>query len=364
MTIFLLAGGGTAGHVNPLLATADAIRRIDPSAQIIVLGTREGLEARLVPDRGYELVTIDRLPFPRRPNGAALAFPVKFARAVSRVRELIRTRGVDVVVGFGGYAAAPAYLAARRTGTPLVIHEANALPGIANVWGARLTHHVAVTFEGTALRNATQTGMPIRAEIADLDRARVRPTALAHFGLDSRRPVLLVTGGSTGAARVNTAIRDSAADIVATGWQVVHTVGESRDFVDPHIAGYHPMPYCDRMDLAFAAADFVVARSGAATVCELAGLGIPAVFVPYPVGNGEQERNAAGLVAAGGARLCLDRNFDADWVRTELIPLLGDEAEREDMARRASSVGIRDGADRLARMAIEAAAPERLRVES
>lgn len=364
MTTVLLAGGGTAGHVNPLLATADAIRRLDPSTTIIVLGTREGLEARLVPERGYELVTIDRLPFPRRLNGSALAFPAKFLRATGEVWALIRARGVDVVVGFGGYAAAPAYLAARRTKTPLVIHEANALPGIANAWGARFTRHVAVTFEGTALPHAIRTGLPIRAEIAGLDRARRRPSALDNFGLDAGRPVLLVTGGSTGAARINATIGATATDIVAAGWQIVHTVGESRDFVDPQIDGYHPMPYCDRMDLAFAAADFVVARSGAATVCELAGLGIPAVFVPYPVGNGEQERNAAALVAAGGAILCRDRDFDAEWVRSTLIPLLLDPRERDTMSRHASEVGIRDGAERLARMVRDAAAPSQPRVDS
>lgn len=117
MTTYLLAGGGTAGHVNPLLALADFIRATENDAEIIVLGTKEGLEARLVPERGYELSTIPRLPFPRRPNGYAVTFPLKYARAIKTVRELIRSRGVDVVVGFGGYASAPAYRAeARSTG--------------------------------------------------------------------------------------------------------------------------------------------------------------------------------------------------------------------------------------------------------
>ncbi|HAN25316.1 MAG TPA: UDP-N-acetylglucosamine--N-acetylmuramyl-(pentapeptide) pyrophosphoryl-undecaprenol N-acetylglucosamine transferase, partial [Microbacterium ginsengisoli] len=137
MTTYLLAGGGTAGHVNPLLAVADALRAREPEASVLVLGTREGLEARLVPLRGYELLFIDKVPFPRRPDRAALAFPRRFARAVRAVRRDIRERGVDVVVGFGGYAAAPAYVAARREHVPFVVHEANARPGIANVLGAR-----------------------------------------------------------------------------------------------------------------------------------------------------------------------------------------------------------------------------------
>jgi UDP-N-acetylglucosamine--N-acetylmuramyl-(pentapeptide) pyrophosphoryl-undecaprenol N-acetylglucosamine transferase len=244
VTVILLAGGGTAGHVNPLLATADALRAREPNATIIVLGTSEGLEARLVPERGYELVTIERVPFPRRLSMSALRFPWRFLRAVRNVRSLIARRGVEVVVGFGGYAAAPAYLAARREGIPLVVHEANALPGIANRVGSRLTNHTAVTFEGTPLRNAVRTGMPIRSEIAQLDRTVARAAAISQWGLDSGRPVLLVTGGSTGAARINSTIVNSIHEIVAAGWQVIHTVGESRDFVDPLVS--HGLGACRR----------------------------------------------------------------------------------------------------------------------
>lgn len=359
MTVILLAGGGTAGHVNPLLATADAIRDREPGATIVVLGTAEGLEWRLVPERGYELVTIERLPFPRRLSLSALGFPVRLNRAVRAIRSLIRDRNVDVVVGFGGYAAAPAYLAARRDGIPIVVHEANALPGIANRLGSALTSHNAMTFTGTPMRNATRTGMPLRREIARLDRAVVRKEALKHWGLSSDRPVLLVTGGSTGAHRINITIMESIDLIINAGWQVIHTVGETRDFVDPQIAGYFPMPYCDRMDLALAAADLVVARSGAATVSELAGLGIPAIFVPYPVGNGEQELNARDSVAAGGAIICRDEDFSPLWVRETLLTLLCDAPRRDAMARAASSAGIRDGAERLVDMVFSAAGESR-----
>src|SRR5690606_19136935 len=146
VTVYLMAGGGTAGHVNPLLATADRLREREPDAEVLVLGTAEGLEARLVPARGYELVTIPRLPFPRRPNADALRFPARWKASVERTREIMRERGVDAVVGFGGYAAAPAYTAAHREQLPLVIHEANARPGIANRLGARYTPYVGTVF--------------------------------------------------------------------------------------------------------------------------------------------------------------------------------------------------------------------------
>ncbi|MFM6968168.1 MAG: UDP-N-acetylglucosamine--N-acetylmuramyl-(pentapeptide) pyrophosphoryl-undecaprenol N-acetylglucosamine transferase [Microbacteriaceae bacterium] len=347
MTVYLLAGGGTAGHVNPLLATADELRRAEPDATIIVLGTAEGLESRLVPAAGYELATIAKLPFPRGLSVAALTYPFRLARAVRTVRSLIRNRSVDVVVGFGGYASAPAYLAARLEKAPIVIHEANAIPGIANKLGAAFSRFVGVTFAGTPIAHATTVGMPLRPEIATLDRVRVRPDARKFFGLD-QRPVLLVTGGSTGAARINGTILDSIADITAAGWQVVHTVGETRDFVDPKIDGYHPLRYCDRMDFALATADVVVARAGSATVSELSGLGIPTVFVPYPVGNGEQAKNAADVVGAGGAVLCRDADFTPEYVRSTLIPLLKNNDAQRQMSQAAQSVGIRDGSSRLA----------------
>ena len=354
MTNYLLAGGGTAGHVNPLLALADLIRQREPEAGIIVLGTREGLEARLVPGRGYELVHIERLPFPRRPNLSALRFPARFARAVSQVRSLIRERDIDVVVGFGGYAAAPAYRAGAREDVPVVIHEANAKPGMANRWGARSTPYVAVTFAGTPIAGARVTGMPLRPEITGLDRDALREEARAHFGLAPDRRTLLVTGGSLGARALNRGISGSAQDLVDAGVQVLHVWGGLTELEDPGVPGYVVIPYCDRMDLAFAACDLAVSRAGSTTVSELSGLGIPSVLVPYSVGNGEQRFNAAGVVDVGGALLVEDGELTPDWVRNVLMPLLADDAQLEVMSRRARSAGALDGTERLLELVREA----------
>ena len=355
MTRFLLAGGGTAGHVNPLLATADEIRARNPEDEVLVLGTAEGLEARLVPLRGYELSGIPRLPFPRRPNGAALRFPSALRATIDGIVRTLRERRIDAVVGFGGYAAAPAYLAARRAGVPFVVHEANARPGLANRLGARFTPFVGVAFEGTPLRSAHVVGMPLRREIAQLDRAAVRDEAMAAFGLDPARRTLLVTGGSLGARRINATVHASAAALVATGFQVLHITGDRAEIADPGVPGYHLLAYCDRMDLALAAADAAVSRAGAATVSELSALGLPAVYVPYPVGNGEQRFNARGVVDAGGAVLVEDAAFTPSWVASDLVPLLQDPARLADMGRRAASVGVRDGTGRLVDL-IESAA--------
>lgn len=347
MTTYLLAGGGTAGHVNPLLALADLIRETEPLSSIIVLGTKEGLESRLVPERGYELVTIDRLPFPRRPSGYAVTFPMRYARAVRTVRDLIRQRSVDVVVGFGGYVCPPAYRAAKKEAIPSVVHEANARPGLANILGARSAAAVAVTFEGTPIRDAVVTGMPLRPEITTLDREKQRDPARRALGLDPERPTILVTGGSLGARALNEGISSQAQVITGAGLQVFHVWGGLTTLVDPHVEGYHVVEYCDRMDLAFAAADLVISRAGSTTVSEISGLGIPAVFVPYNVGNGEQRFNAASTVNAGGALLVEDEDLTPTWVRDTLIPLALDGDRLATMSRKSLTVGRLDGTQRL-----------------
>ncbi|CAN5118536.1 undecaprenyldiphospho-muramoylpentapeptide beta-N-acetylglucosaminyltransferase [soil metagenome] len=357
MTRYLLAGGGTAGHVNPLLAVADRIRETEPDATLLVLGTREGLEARLVPDRGYELITIDRLPFPRRPDRDALRFPGRQRAAVEQVRAIIRDRHVDVVVGFGGYASAPAYLAARAEKVPYAIHEANARPGLANRLGALWTPYVGVAFRSTRIPHARWVGQPLRLEIEKLDRFAARQEGIRFFGLDAGKPTLLVTGGSSGARRINETVRDSIHLVLGAGWQVIHITGEFRDAVDdPHLPGYLLLKYCDRMELALAVADLALGRAGTGTVAEVTALGIAAVFVPYAAGNGEQRLNAREDVAVGGAIAVADAEFTPQWVGSELVPLLRDRARIADMAVRAATVGALDGTDRMVALVREALA--------
>lgn len=347
MTSYLLAGGGTAGHVNPLLAVADGLVERYPDADVHVLGTAEGLESRLVPARGYDLLVVDKVPFPRRPNRQAVGFPQRFRRAIDQVRSHIRAHGIEVVVGFGGYASAPAYVAARRERIPFVVHEANAKPGLANVLGARSAAAVGVAFAGTPLRRGEVVGMPLRREVIALDRAAMRTEAATHFGLDADLPVLLVFGGSLGAQRLNDALADSWGDVLGAGWQLLHVTGERSELPDPGVPGYALRRYVDRMDLAFSLADLIVSRSGAATVSEISALGIPALYVPYSVGNGEQRLNAASAVAASAAQLLDDATFDGDAVRRIVVPLLGDRERIARMARAAEDVGTRSGTDNV-----------------
>lgn len=354
----VLAGGGSAGHVNPLLATADALRVAEPEARIVVLGTAEGLEARLVPERGYDLELVPKVPFPRRPNADALRFPLSLRRSITRAAEVIRSVHADVVVGFGGYVATPAYLAARRTRTPIVIHEQNARPGLANRLGARFTRHVATTFASTPLPNAEVIGLPMRREITDLERPARRTEGLEHFGLRPDRPTLLVFGGSLGAQRLNQAFGSAAADLRQAGVQVLHLTGggKSVDLAEADAqCPYVTVDYTDRMDLVYAVADLAVCRAGAGTVCELTAVGLPAIYVPLPIGNGEQRLNAQDVVAAGGGMLVDDDAVTPEWIRQTVLPLLADSDRLSLMADQAAVTGNRDAAEVLAQKVRSAA---------
>jgi UDP-N-acetylglucosamine--N-acetylmuramyl-(pentapeptide) pyrophosphoryl-undecaprenol N-acetylglucosamine transferase len=177
----------------------------EPEARILVLGTREGLEARLVPERGYELLFVDKVPFPRRPNKAAAVFPARFRRAIAQVRAHIRDRGVEVVVGFGGYASAPAYVAARGAACRSWCTRPTRSPAWRTCWARGARSGVGVAFEGHRSGGSRVVGMPLRREIVDLDRDALRAEAAVYFGLDAARPTLLVFGGSLGAQRLNEA---------------------------------------------------------------------------------------------------------------------------------------------------------------
>ena len=352
----VLAGGGTAGHVEPALNLADCLRRHDPDVGVTALGTDRGLETRLVPERGYDLRLITATPMPRRPTLDLARLPTRVRRAVSEVRAVLDDTGADVVVGFGGYVALPAYLGARGR-VPVAIHEANARPGLANRVGARQTPYVACAVPG-AIAGARHIGMPLRRAIADLDRAAVRDEARAFFGLEPDRPTLLVFGGSQGARRLNEAVVAAAPGLTAQGIQVLHAAGLRNDDQRPvgslGPAPYVALPYIDRMDLAYAAADVALCRAGAMTCAELAAVGLPALYVPLPIGNGEQRLNALPVVDAGGGLLVDDASLDGERVLHVLGPLLLDPEQRHEMETAAASHGQRDADERLRQLVLDA----------
>jgi UDP-N-acetylglucosamine--N-acetylmuramyl-(pentapeptide) pyrophosphoryl-undecaprenol N-acetylglucosamine transferase len=351
MSKFLLAGGGTGGHVNPMLALAQQL--ILEGHQVVAVGTKEGLEARLVPERGIELITVPKLPFPRKLSLRALSFPFRLMAAGLKLARIIRTQGFEAVVGFGGYASAPAYLAGFLARVPVVIHEANALSGMANRLAAKFTKWVAVAFPNSNLSGAI-TGMPIRQEILDSIWGYDKGQARVELGLDPMLPTLLVTGGSLGARSLNQAVIDSLPTLKAAGIQVLHIVGEAAQLPDLQGEGYRRMAYCDRMDAAIAASDFAISRAGASTVAEFSAAGLPAVYIPYPVGNGEQRFNAVTVCDAGGGLLVADADFSSDYIQSNVIPLISHAGTLSKMSEAARSQGIPDSTLRLRDLVLSA----------
>jgi UDP-N-acetylglucosamine--N-acetylmuramyl-(pentapeptide) pyrophosphoryl-undecaprenol N-acetylglucosamine transferase len=358
----VLAGGGSAGHIEPALAVADALRQADPDIEVTCLGTERGLETRLIPLRGYPLELIPAVPMPRTVTPQLLTVPGRLAGAINAAADVLDRTRAQVLVGFGGYVATPAYLAARRRKVPIVVHEANPRPGLANRLGARFTTHVFTGHPDTVLRNGKYLGIPIRREIAELDRLAVGDKARAHFGLRPDLPVLLVTGGSQGARSLNTAVFGAAGWLRDASVQVLHVIGPRNGVEAPVTkkgageAGgvpYVAMPYIDRMDLAYAAADFALCRAGAMTCAELTAVGLPAAYVPLPIGNGEQRLNAVPIVQRGGGMLVNDADLTPEWIRDTLLPVLVNIDQVADMSEAAASLGRGDADRWLAEAIIE-----------
>jgi len=366
----VLAGGGSAGHIEPALALADALREADSSIQVTCLGTPRGLESRLVPLRGYELELIPAVPLPRSMTPTLLTVPARLASAAHAAGKVLDKVRADVLVGFGGYASTPGYLAAKRHNVPIVVHEANPTAGLANRIGAHLTAHVFTSHPDTKLHNAKYLGLPIRRQIADLDRFAVGDKARAHFGLRHDLPALLVFGGSQGAKSLNRALAGAIGAIRDAGVQVLHATGPKNiDDAQAHdgllspgarasAVPYVALPYVDRMDLAYAAADFALCRAGAMTCAELTAVGLPAAYVPLPIGNGEQRLNALPIVQRGGGLLVEDAELTADWIKSSLLPVLTNIDQVAVMSEAAAALGRRDADRWLARAVIEIVATE------
>ncbi|OKL49242.1 undecaprenyldiphospho-muramoylpentapeptide beta-N-acetylglucosaminyltransferase [Boudabousia marimammalium] len=358
----VLAGGGTAGHVNPLLAVAAELSK--KSHSVTIVGTEEGLETELVPAAGYQLETILRVPFPRRPNLYMLRFPAAFAAATKAAVALLEKTEADVVIGFGGYVSTPFYRAAKKLNIPLAIHEQNARPGLANRLGARWADLVGLTFSGTPLeakKGRTEVvGLPLRPAIHALAQNRatglsdqLRQKAAQSLGVNPELPTVVVTGGSLGALHLNEAFA-AAVPTLPPELQVIHLTGKGKSgLVKDSVSkanrdNYLVLEYSMEMEQVLACADLVVCRSGAGTVAEMTALGLPAVYVPLPIGNGEQKLNAAEVVAAGGAKLVSDRDFSAKTIGDVVVPWALDKARLQESALAAARCGRRDAASSFA----------------
>ncbi|MHA2789357.1 undecaprenyldiphospho-muramoylpentapeptide beta-N-acetylglucosaminyltransferase [Corynebacterium sp. S7] len=347
----VLAGGGTAGHIEPALAVGEVLRD-NYGAKVVALGTPKGLETSIVPARGFDLELIDPVPVPRKQPLKLLALPFKVIKSVGQARKVMKNAGADVVFGTGGYVSASAYMAAASLRLPFFVLESNALAGVANKLGVRLggTGFNAVANSGM---KGEVVGIPVRQSVgADEDGEKAR-RGYATWKLDPEKKTVLVTGGSQGAVSLNTAVAESVEQLTSAGYQVLHAYGRKNDAPAPH-ENYVAVPYIDDMSAALAVADIVVCRSGAMTVAENSAAGVPAIYVPLPHGNGEQGLNSQHLVEAGAARMINDADLNADLLVKNVVEILSDEDTYQKMCVALANSGAGNVADTLARRVVAA----------
>lgn len=365
----LFAAGGTAGHVFPAVAVARALEERDPGVRAVFVGTSDRLEGRLVPASGFTLHHIEAVPVPRKLSARILRVPGAIRSSVRHCQQIIGETDAVGAVTFGGYVSFPLARAAHLEGLPLVIHEQNSVPGLANRVAARWADRVAVSFPGSAERfprpeRVAITGNPVREEILTLDPEAVRPEAIEHFRLDDDRDTLLVFGGSQGARALNRAVVGTYGLWAEPDrLQILHAAG--RDLHREAAAGWErarssedgPLVRCvdfiDDMGLAFAAADVVMCRAGATSFAELTALGKPSVLVPLPHATADHQlHNARALERAGGARVIVDDELGPEQVVATIEPLFEDEVAREQVAAAGRAFGRRDAADNVARLVL------------
>ncbi|WP_062076429.1 UDP-N-acetylglucosamine--N-acetylmuramyl-(pentapeptide) pyrophosphoryl-undecaprenol N-acetylglucosamine transferase [Demequina globuliformis] len=369
MASVLLAGGGSAGHVNPMLATALELR--ERGHRVAALGTAEGLEADLVPRAGVEMHVVPRVPMPRRPSADLFRLPGRLRAAVRAAEDAIDATGAQAVVGFGGFVSTPGYLAARRRKIPIIIHEANARPGLANKLGARWATHVGTTLPDTPIRGGVLTGMPLMPHVRELADALsdplvagdVRAAAREALGWPADAPVLVVTGGSQGAASLNAATAAAAATLTDHGVHVWHITGRGKseeaerakgDLSAAHRDMYRVDEYSHDMATVYSAAGAVVCRAGAGMVAEVTAMRLPAMYVPLPHGNGEQALNAVPAVEAGAATMIDDAKLSPVVLELGAERMLLGGPDADDMKEAAAEFAMIDGAARVADLVEEA----------
>ncbi len=358
----IISGGGTAGHINPALATAGRLAK-EHGAEILFIGTKKGLESTLVPKAGWDICYIQVSGLIRRLTLKNFLVIKQFLTAISHCKKIIKDFRPDVVIGTGGYVCAPVLFAAHALGIPTLVHEQNVIPGVTVKMTAKSVDSLCISFPETTgylkpacAEKCVLTGNPIREEMLTVDKESARK----KLNLDDR-PFIVSFGGSLGAERLNQAAisfinENKTANVqflLGTGQRYYDTVKSTITNNDPAIS---VVPYIDNMDTVMAAADLIIGRAGALTVSELCAMGKPSILVPSPnVAHDHQTYNAKSVENAGGAVLIPDCEYTGDRLTAVLCELLQNPDRLTDMSQRAKTIGITDGTKRICDVACKLA---------
>jgi UDP-N-acetylglucosamine--N-acetylmuramyl-(pentapeptide) pyrophosphoryl-undecaprenol N-acetylglucosamine transferase len=322
-----LAAAGTAGHIEPALALARWLKSEDQTLHCEFIGTSAALDSSLMQASGFALYPITKAPFPRGMSPKAILWPFRFAKSLREISRALR--GSDLVVGFGGYVCAPTYIVARIKRIPIIIHEANTKPGMANNLGRRLGAQLAIAFESTKRidprwSQAIHVGMPVRESVRKLavatssERESIRNQKASEWGFDPKQPIVVVFGGSQGSRAINRVIAEILPQTAVAGIQIVHALGSAND-LPARSKSYLPLHYISDMPETLVACDFAITRGGAVTCAELGILQTFAVVVPLAIGNGEQSTNANELTERGAALVVNEGDFTARYLSEHFI---------------------------------------------
>lgn len=331
MNRILFAGGGTAGHIEPAWAVSQVWKRRFPGDEIAFLGTKGGQEVELIPDRDGTLFLIPKVIAPRKLNFRTLMFPFQLLNSIAQTVQVVKR--FDVVVGFGGYVSASAYIAAWLLRKPVILHDQNAKIGLANILGSKFAKETLLAFPVKTIRGAKVVGNPLKAQIIDAARDSEidwqKARSEAKIKLQVNGPLVLVLGGSSGSTSINEVISKAKSSGAFDGYTVIHSLGRTNfptdsanSFENGAKSNYRPVAYIEDMATALLASDLVISRSGAIATTEFAALGKYALFIPLPIGNGEQALNAKELVAAHKAEIIQQSEFTELWLSNNLPRLI------------------------------------------
>lgn len=359
----ILTGGGTGGHIYPAVAIGQALQKEWPHCEILYIGTKKGLENKIVPEIGFHMVVLDVEGWQRKISFQAVKAGWKASRAFWAARKIIRDFSPQLVIGTGGYVCLPVVGAASRLGITTLLHEQNAIPGLTNrllsgwVKGILLTFPEAQKYFSARIQEKLEvTGLPIRPAILQAKREE----GLSYFGFSPEKLTLLGIGGSRGAKSINEAMlfvcRQYADDARV---QIIHLTGQTgfaefqkelqrRGIKMPNNGNIIITPYLQEMEYALACTDLCVARSGAAFLAEMTATGLPGILVPYPhAAENHQEYNARALVEQGAAEMILDRELTGEGLLEKVEQVLFDREKREEMAQKSKEAGNPDAIEKI-----------------
>ncbi len=354
----IIAAAGTGGHINPGIAIANEIKRQEPNSKIIFVGTNRGLENDLVPRAGYELKTINAYGFDRKISFDNLKRVLKTIYSIKESKKIISEFKPDIVIGTGGYICIPIALAAKSKKIPIVLHESNAFPGMAVKLLSAKSNSIFVGFEDAKKRlpkakNVILTGTPTKVKKLQINDVK-RNEILVKYGLNNNLPIVLAFGGSQGAQSINNSLIEIILQEKNKNYQLIWAAGPSqyddmkKVLIDnnkniDNLKNVKIVPYIYNMEEVLNVVDLVVCRSGAMTITEIANVGKPAIFIPYPFATeNHQEYNAKVLEQVGAARIILDKNLNSNILNNEICDMVANREKLIEMGNKASIIAVKN----------------------